>query len=186
MSSNTVLSRLRKAPWHRALMSLLATSGIIAFGYLLHARLRYNRTPSVPTGWYWITPASTATVGQLVAFCPPPTALLQEALRRGYITGGDCAGNLSAMIKVVAAGPGDLVRFSAAGVTINGRRWPKSQPLKRDPIGRPLATPPSMYSEVPAGFFVALSQDLPSGFDSRYFGLVPSTQVQGTATRLSF
>ena len=92
--------------------------------------LRYNRSPSVPTGWYWINHSNrTPKVGDYVAFCLPTSAIQREATRRGYLGRGPCPGNASALLKIVVAGPGDAVEVRGTGVLINDLPWPNSAPV---------------------------------------------------------
>lgn len=148
--------------------------------------LRYNRTPSLPTGLYWLTRThNTPKPGQYIAFCPPNTTWLQEARRRGYLGYGTCPGELGSMLKVVAAVPGDRVRIDHLGVWINNELWPQSRPLRYDEQGRPLPQQNPTSYIVPAAHFLALSRQLEAGFDGRYFGPVPVSKIEGLANRIA-
>ena len=110
---------------------LVMASAALAAG---EAGLRYNNSPSVPIGLYWITSA-TPSRGDYVAVCPPPTAVFVEAFERGYLGPGRCEGGYSELIKVLAAEGGDSVVVDYRGVSINGRLWPASAPKGSRPCG---------------------------------------------------
>ena len=159
---------------------ILLATGLAALA--AHAGLRYNQTPSVPKGLYWINPFDrSAPVGSYAAFCPPLNDIVREAKRRGYLGNGPCPGNLPALLKVVAAGPGDLVEIRDDGVHINGHLWPKSRPLERDPEGRKLPQQQGLRVVLNHHERLFLSQNQSSGFDCRYLGPVPDRHMMGTA-----
>jgi conjugative transfer signal peptidase TraF len=140
-----------------------------------------NHTASLPLGLYIRDPHGDAPLhrGDIVAFCPPPAAV-------AYIgTYGDhsdtqsvfCprAGGASYM-KTVAALPGDRVRVSRAGVSVNGGAiLPGSLPLSyvgtKATDGHPITRVPDGTYVVPPGKIWAYTQQWYS-FDSRYYGPV--------------
>ena len=144
--------------------------------------LRYNRSPSVPTGWYWINHSNrTPKVGDYVAFCLPTSAIQREATRRGYLGRGPCPGNASALLKIVVAGPGDAVEVRGTGVLINDLPWPNSAPVSAA-IQRKAVTG---HVPIEPGQYFLMSENDPLGFDGRYFGPMPATLVLGTAHPLA-
>ena len=77
------------------------------------------------------------------------------------------------LLKQIAAVPGDTVRVTEAGISVNGRPLPHTAPLASDSQGRPLPhVPPGIY-QVEPGTVWLLSTYNARSFDSRYFGPVP-------------
>lgn len=147
------------------------------------AGLRLNASASVPRGAYWLS--SEAPVrGAYVAVCPPPAPIFELAERRGYLGRGRCPGGQAELIKVLAAEAGDHVRIDASGVRVGTRRWPGSAPKAIDTAGRRLPQLPATELTLGPGSVLVMSRDCALGFDSRYFGPLPSTAVTGTAVPL--
>lgn len=147
------------------------------------AGLRINTSPSVPRGIYWLTSDRLPARGGYVAVCPPPAPVFDRARARGYLGPGRCEGNYAEMIKVLAAGPGDLVRIDADGVRVGERAWPSSSPARVDAAGRGMPRPPMLETTLESTV-VVMSEDCELGFDSRYFGPLPNSAVKATAIRL--
>lgn len=58
--------------------------GLLVLGFMFHAGPRVNVTRSIPIGLYRVTEAPLGK-GEYVVFCPPESALFDEARERGYI-----------------------------------------------------------------------------------------------------
>ena len=85
------------------------------------------------------------------------------------------------MLKPVAALPGDVVQRTAAGLLINGQLLPNSTVLTADSHGRALdglGDDPILIGDGEA-FLVSTTND--HSFDSRYFGPVPRSIIEGVA-----
>lgn len=146
------------------------------------AGLRLNTSASVPRGFYrlsWEAPK----LGDYVAVCPPQDEIFELAKERGYVGLGHCPGGYRALIKVFAAGPGDHVRIDETGVRVGKRFWPSSAPKLVDAEGRPL-TVLSLDRTLDPGSVLLMSQNCPSGFDARYFGVLSRSDIVGTAVPL--
>ena len=144
------------------------------------AGLRFNATPSMPVGFWRIMPNhAPLRRGEVVVVCPPDTAPLRMGQARGYIPPGSCPGGSEPLVKPIAAVSGDVVAVSAAGVTVNGRSVQGTAQLSRDSAGRPLEPVPAGAYPVTPGEVWLLSGHDPRSFDSRYFGPVPESSVQG-------
>jgi conjugative transfer signal peptidase TraF len=136
----------------------------------------------MPRGIWRVEVAGTGIErGEVVSVCPPDTPAIREAAGRGYIPAGACPGGREPLIKPVAAIPGDLVTVTAHGIAVNGKPVGNSGPLEEDSAGRPLRPIPAGVYRVPAGAVWLLSGHDPRSFDSRYFGAVPATNIQGIA-----
>ena len=151
-----------------ASVSAIATVG----GY------RLNLTPSEPLGlWRIEALRRSAEVGDLVFVCPPPTAMFEEARRRGYLRLGLCAGGFAPLIKTVAALSGQHVEITDH-VVIDGRSLAASAVRKTDGEGRTITPYPG--GVVPSGHLY-LHSSFASSYDSRYFGPVPDSGLLGLA-----
>lgn len=85
----------------------------------------------------------------------------------------------SPMAKIAAAVPGDRVRIDATGVYINDEFF---GPLNEYVIKKMKLDRAALYRSfvVPNGKYLMLGT-LPQSYDSRYWGLVDTTQMQGSA-----
>ena len=135
-----------------------------------------NTTASLPLGLYRAIDAPVAR-GAYVKFCPPPSALFDEAARRGYLHAGFCPGGYGPLLKRVLAMPGDRVQVAGDGVRIDGWFVPLSAPMWADGSGRTL--PRYVQDRVLNPSELMLMSDVsPVSFDARYFGPVDRAQVQ--------
>jgi conjugative transfer signal peptidase TraF len=168
----------------RGLAVAIGAVGTLMLGIAMAgaAGLRVNATASMPRG-LWRVAATEARVarGAIVSVCPPDGATIREAARRGYLPAGPCLGGYEPLLKPVAAIAGDLVTITAAGVAVNGELVADTAPLGEDGAGRPLRPIPAGTYRVPDGAVWLLSGHDPRSFDSRYFGAVPTANIQGLA-----
>jgi conjugative transfer signal peptidase TraF len=144
--------------------------------------LRFNLSPCVPRGVYYLTYGEAVRAGQLVLACPP-TRAAELALRRHYLLPGSCPGGTKPIGKLVAALAGDRVELAIAGISVNGQALSSTAILADDSEGRPLPRQPVGERRVAAGEVWVLSPHARS-FDSRYFGPIGAAQVLGTMTPL--
>jgi conjugative transfer signal peptidase TraF len=143
---------------------------------------RINVTPSVPVGIWRVMPVSGKIErGQIVSICPPLNAAFIEASARGYLSKGRCPGGLEPMLKPVAAIAGDAVEQSPDGLVLNGEAFPNTAALAADSLGRPLTSPHATRFAIAANEVFLLSTATVLSFDSRYFGPLPVTAVDGIA-----
>ena len=144
-----------------------------------HSGLRWNHTPSMPTGLWLERPAPVGYVaGDVVEACP-----VLADWQRVYLSPGDCPGALEPMLKPVAAVPGDQVAVDQNDVSVNGMVLPYSAALTHDSRGRPLHPfPPGTYEVAPG--YVWLMVPRRDSLDSRYLGPVAITNIRGLAVPL--
>ncbi len=117
----------------------------------------------------------------IVSLCPPKTAPFREAYERGYLSKGRCSSGLEPLLKPIAAIPGDQIEITPAGVLVNGVLLQNSAPLSADGQGRPmLQIPFGKFTAGPEQFWLIATRT-PRSFDSRYFGPVPVTAIEGVA-----
>lgn len=140
--------------------------------------LRLNPTPSHPLGLWRIVPLDRpATIGDLVFVCPPRNVVFEQAAARGYLRRGLCPGWVGPLIKIVAAGEGQMIGIGRS-VVIDGRPLANSDLRSVDGEGRALT--PWSGGVVPAGHLY-LHSDFVGSYDSRYFGPVSAEGVLGRA-----
>ena len=152
-----------------------ALAGLAALA--LHAGVVINTTDSLPLGLYRSIDAPVAR-GAYVKFCPPPSAVFDEAARRDYLQAGFCPGGHGPLLKRVLAMQGDRVVVASDGVRINGQHVSLSAPMQTDGRGR--AMPHYVQDRtLKAAELMLMSDVSPTSFDARYFGPIDLEQVQG-------
>ena len=144
---------------------------------------RINMTSSLPLGiWRMLPLPEKIERGQIAVFCPPSTPIFIEARARGYLPNGDCPDGLAPLMKPVAAIAGDVVEQTPGGLAVNGVPIPGTAALAADGRGRPLPVQPSSRFTIgPAEVFFVSNVNKRS-FDSRYFGPLPLSLIEGLAT----
>ncbi|WP_235424027.1 conjugative transfer signal peptidase TraF [Citrobacter koseri] len=146
--------------------------------YAWHDGYRVNTSNSYPPGLYQLRHRDTNyRQGDLVLFCPPDGPAMQLALSRSYIHPGPCRGGFTPVIKKVMAIAGNRITLDEI-IRINGIPMPRYRILPADRHHRPLPRLASLT--VPAGSVFLLSDHRPEdSFDSRYYGPVPVSLIQG-------
>ena len=127
----------------------------------------YPASPSLPIGPYVRTFEPIET-GKIVAFAMP-----DEARRYQIERGHEVPPNFLFM-KPIAAGPGDQVCNSLAGLIINGKRF--AETASHDPNGRPLPVW-RQCRRLDRDEYFMVSTHIPNSFDSRYFGPVDGSEI---------
>ena len=170
-------AKLRRVP-RSVWLALLVVS---LLPLLLDPFIRYPVSGSSPPGLYLLT-YQPIRRGSWVAVCLPDR-IAQLGRRRGYLEAGRC-GNASEVLKHVVALPGDVVRVTDRGLSINGVALPGSARLDRDSAGRLVPSiPPGVYPVAP-GMVWLVSTYNPKSWDSRYYGPVPLVGVRSSARLL--
>ena len=159
----------------------MASTGAVILGLAATAHmggLRLNLTPSEPLGlWRIEVLRRPVKIGDLVFVCPPMTAVLEEARRRGYLRRGLCPGGFAPLIKTVKGLPGQNVEITDH-VVIDRCPLAASAIREKDGEGRDLA--PFAGGVVPS-HHLFLHSSFASSYDSRYFGPVPDASLLGLA-----
>lgn len=145
--------------------------------------LRYNTTESLPIGFYWMT-KQQPKVADVVVFCPDDQPVFNMAYGRGYIEKGVCPSGYGQIFKKILAAKNDVVTVDAGGVYVNGKRVPNSQPAEHDLMKNPLPQYRPFNYRLKDGEFFLMSSYHPLSFDSRYFGIVESSQIEGVAKKI--
>lgn len=136
--------------------------------------LLYNRTASLPSGFYLYTSRSSVRRGDIVALVLPPAARPYAQLR------GESSDLL--LIKRVLAIRGDWVCTLHGELRINGIRIGPIASV--DSMGRPLPRWSAARLLRDDELLVGSSQ--PRSFDGRYFGPIHPNQVLGVYQKLRF
>lgn len=137
-------------------------------------RLLWNASASVPIGLYFVSPASTLHVGDLV-LVNPPEALAKFLAERDYLGRG------VPLLKHVLALPGQTVCRTGRTIIVDGRTMGRA--LDLDHAGRIL--PIWLGCRIVADdevFF--MNWRSPNSLDGRYFGPLPASTIVGRADPL--
>jgi conjugative transfer signal peptidase TraF len=142
---------------------------------------RINETASVPIGIWRVEKSDHGLRrGDIVSICPPATLAFQLAAKRAYLAKGGCASGLQPLLKPVAAVSGDVVAAGETGITVNGEALQHTRARPVDRKGRALPPFPAGTYTVQSGeVWVLAKKD--GSFDSRYFGPVPASGIEGVA-----
>ena len=169
-----------------ALRAWLGIGLFAALVFCAHAAgLRINESPSLPVGVWRLSPLrDEVRRDDVVSFCPPDTWVFREAWLRGYLGSGLCEGGYEPLLKPIAAIEGDRVTRTEQGIRINGRLIANSKRLDHDGSGRPLPGAGANDVIVAKGEVWVISSYNPLSFDSRYFGPVPISKIEGLARPL--
>ena len=151
----------------------VVTAGLSAAACILAWHLLWNWTPSLPRGLYWLSRGTPARLGALVAF-PVPGGVRELVEERRYLPPG------ALLVKPVVAMDPDRVCTDEGVLTVNGA--PLGAILTRDTAGRPLPRDQGC-GRVPEGL-VYVASHYAKSFDSRTFGPVRASDIQGTVTPL--
>jgi len=146
-------------------------------GYIFN--MRVNFTDSAPVGLWQVRPVETLVRGELVEVCPPVSPIVAIMVNKGYLDLGDCPGGVVALLKPIAAIPGDTVIIHHGNLAkVNGYVLPLTLAMPSIP-----GWPDGIY-KVDEGYIWLLSTYSMGSFDSRYFGPVPLANIRGRATPL--
>ena len=138
--------------------------------------VRFNATPSVPTGFYRIT---TDDAAPYVEFCPP-NSFGALSVERGYRdrTRFGCPDGGEPLVKQIIARPGELVEVSAGGISVNDSLIPNTAPQSKDSEGRSLSAWPFGTYRVGMGTVWVASSYNARSLDSRYFGPIRTADIK--------
>lgn len=118
--------------------------------------------------------------GDIVVFCLNGRAAEFTKLRnyvptRWLPTGCDL--NLTSLMKSVAALAGDHIKQTEFGIEVNHALIPNTKHMMKDSTGKDMLKP-DFPEIVPKNYLLLLSHHHPLSWDSRYYGLIPSQNVQ--------
>ncbi|SCC93536.1 putative Type IV secretory pathway, protease TraF [Thiomonas sp. X19] len=166
----------RRLHWNRLTWPLIAGTVVASvIGSAFAAGWRINVTPSEPVGVYRMTPVTSDTAihrGDLISFCPPVNL-------EPFMVPGSCPNGGAPFLKEVVGLPGDVVDVMAAGVTINGRMLPLSEPIAHPRLWPGLTLPMDFgMTKLGPGQYWTYGSGLPKySFDSRNWGVVERAEV---------
>ena len=158
---------------------VIGATGFVVLGmFCFAAGGRFNSTRSIPLGLYWITDAAV-TKDAYVIFCPPQSNLFDEAKSRSYIGAGFFPGGYGFMMKRVFGTADDRVEIDAKGVRVNKGFLRLSARVERDKAGRSMPPYPFEAYTLNDSEMLLMSDVSEASFDSRYFGPIHATQIEG-------
>ncbi len=160
-----------------ALVSSISILVLLFVAFFCGIRLTIQASNSMPKGLYLVfanhEPAEHITYqrGEVVVFSPP-SSILPFLKARHWISKNDW------MMKKVMGVPGDLVCLKEHIVWINGN--PVGSVLDQDREHR--ALPQLKFCrKLSQDEYFAMSNYIEHSFDSRYFGVIPSSSIIGKA-----
>lgn len=136
--------------------------------------LLWNPSPSVPVGFYIVTPIDTLEVGALVAVWPPG-ALETWLVDNRYVGRG------TPLLKRIAALPGAEVCREGSAIQIDGEAVAEAR--ERDRLDRPLPVWTGCRVLADGEIFFLNARE-PASLDGRYFGPLDDEVIIGRATPL--
>jgi conjugative transfer signal peptidase TraF len=162
---------------------VLTAFAFVAVAHIGHAvGIRPNISASAPVGLWLDRPISSPLYrGMMIGVCPPPTVPLVKLFStNGTLPYGPCAQtNVALLLKPIRALPGDTVRISHGNpAMVNGIALSNTIAAKSLP-----AWPDGEYIVKPGEVWLFSSYNERS-FDSRYFGPVSISLIQGEAIPL--
>jgi len=162
----------------RIVARLIGFSGtVLVVSCLIGAVLgvRVNTSYSLPMGLYIATSDPAAA---LIEFCPVGP-LARQSSERGYRTPGiTCSDGAVPLLKPIVARDGDHVEMTPVGIKVNGALLPKTAPVAKDALSRPLMPWPfGIYQVEPGTVWVASTYHRGS-YDSRYMGPISVSQIR--------
>jgi conjugative transfer signal peptidase TraF len=155
----------------RVILALtLVGLGCLGFASLVRPAplLLWNASASAPIGLYRVMPKAPIQRGDMVLL-RTPGSVRDLAAERGYLP------LAVPLVKRVAALAGDRVCAVGDDLFINGERVARR--LERDHLGRPL--PHWLGCHRLGDEVLPLMAEVPTSFDGRYFGAVPTSAVIG-------
>ncbi|MGT2457757.1 conjugative transfer signal peptidase TraF [Cupriavidus basilensis] len=141
--------------------------------------LAYNTSPSMPRGLYLTVPVKQYARGMLAAICLPKGAAADLYRARHYLPESTrCSSGVAPVLKPVAGVAGDVVGIDHAGVSINGAVVPNSAVLDTDSQGAGIPhLPVGWQTRLAPGQVFALATHAARSLDSRYYGVLPDSQI---------
>lgn len=168
----------------RRLVIFVALVVLLGFAVGIRSRVRINWTDSLPRGLYLVSaiPKEGLIRDEIVVACPPRT-YAKIGREHDYLLAGGCPGGVAPVLKHVAALAGDVVRLSAAGISVDGKLLSGTALLTADRRGdSPAHVAFGTYRVAPGQIWLFTHKA--NGYDSRYFGPVPMKNVLNVARPL--
>jgi len=167
-------------------VSALALLGT-AVGALKESGVFLNITPSMPLGLYREEALPPLRAGMIVLLCPPSFSTshaMRQAIRRHWLqteAGSPCQNRLVPFLKRIAAVPGQQVKLSMTGISVDGHMLPATAIKARSKAGRPIIHYPLGRYTVRPGHVWLTDNSSPWAYDSRYWGPVTTGHLLAAA-----
>lgn len=150
---------------------VLFTTALVLSAFVSRPAIVINRTPSLPTGIYYISPIDNLSLGATVLVRIPLT-WRKTLTDLGYIDE-----NFKYLVKRIVGMPGQYLESDTGNYRIDGRVVASIDPEGTKKF-RTLAR-----IKIPPGH-VAVGSSHPKGVDSRFFGPISQSDILGSATLL--
>ncbi len=144
--------------------------------YSLNDSIYRNITNSEPVGYYFVWHQSTYNVHDLVLVC------INEKLYSGVLhqlglpkVNSECQNNMPFLLKRIVARRGDIIRYTADGVYINGILHKNSKTVMQYHGIKLFPQMNKVYQLKNNEFF--LLGETKTSYDSRYFGVITQNQI---------
>ena len=173
------MKRLRLIAFTKFVLISLGLLMFMSLYKVLPYRLAFNLTNSEARGIYLLEFSNSLNykLGNLVIVCVPDLELARMSVKRGYLASGErCPYKTAYEIKHIKAIAHQTVTIVNDSVVIDQI---KVKILSYDSFGRELKSK-LISQEIPQAHYFVMGQTANS-FDSRYYGLVPSSFILGFA-----
>lgn len=147
---------------------------------------RMNLDQSLIPSLYKIKKGRLPNRGDIVAFYVPQK-FVRLSISRGYSTNRSWFNRKEKLrfLKITEGVPGDQVVINDRGVYVNGKYIKKSKPGKSDSVGRAMPKV-ELNQTLKEGEYICMSEDIKTGYDSRYFGIITSDHFIGSGKRITY
>lgn len=173
-----VLGGMKRLKWTKKSVCIVFIVSLMAIGHLVLGMgwvkppknfIVFNKTESLPPGYYVAVPMNEIHTGDLVVF-DLPEDMKCYAVDRGWM-GAD-----EPLLKKVGAVEGDTFQVDDRFFSINGKYV--GPIFNKDSQGLPMPKKLRGSFEVPKGYILPIAPRRPNSFDGRYFGAVPLSSVK--------
>lgn len=160
------------------IISVFLISALSLTLFLVMIEFRINLTDSIPVGLYRMTDIKNLK-NAFVIFCPDNRPAFKQALARGYIDHGLCAGGFGYLMKKVVAIKGDVISATPKGVFVNHKLIAFSKPKLNDGMSRTLPQWRALNYQLKEDEIMTMTSQSEWSFDGRYYGLIHLGQIKG-------
>lgn len=168
-----MVSRLPWRTWAITLVVLICLYSVIHYIKAQGYWLTYQVTPSVPMGWYWISPPKYPLHRQQIVVFKPPRAT------RRFLQSHHWLPDAGMMMKYVIGIPGDWVCNEDGRIKVGDRiLGPIWQKAPNSSVSLPVH---HFCRIIKAHNYLLMNPSVENSYDGRYFGPVSKSAIKGIA-----
>lgn len=168
-----MLSRLPWRVWCVSFVFLILLGVLINWVKWEGYWITYQATPSMPQGWYWVTPVNFPLKRHEVVVFQPPLPTKKFLVHHQWLP------HSGYMMKYVIGIPGDSACNLNGVIQLNHRSLGS---VKRRTPHKNIQLPLTHFCGViPPHHYLLMNPGLDDSYDGRYFGPVSQSTIQGTA-----